>query len=192
MNAMSASLLSPDAAVNAALNRGNPVVFFDVQIAGQPAGRMKMELFPTVAPRTVENFRQFCTGEHKEGGYPVGYKRSEFHRIVPNFIIQGGDFVKGDGTGSSCIYGTSTFEDEAFELRHSEAGVLSMANAGKDTNGCQFFITLAPQPSLDGKHVVFGKVLDDDSLRVVRKLEAVPLVGQKPSFKCIIAECGEL
>lgn len=184
--------LSPYSDLNEALARGNRVVFLDVAISGQPAGRLRIELFYSTTPRTCENFRQFCTGEYKQGSFNSGYKGCAFHRIVPNFVIQGGDFVKGDGTGSCTIYGTSTFEDESFETKHDQAGLLSMANSGPNSNGCQFFITCAPQPSLDGKHVVFGKLLDAESQKVARKLEAVPVRGQKPSCECIVSECGEL
>ena len=110
-----------------ALKRGNPVVFFDVQLGGQPAGRIKIELFKNLVPKTVENFRSMCTGEFRKGGLPIGYKGSKFHRIIKGFMVQGGDFIKGDGTGRLSIYG-ERFEDEAqgLKLRHTSAGVLSM------------------------------------------------------------------
>ncbi|CEQ42201.1 SPOSA6832_03988 [Sporobolomyces salmonicolor] len=173
-----------------------PIVFFDLNIGNTPAGRIKMELFddivprcvPSVSPperdltgcsfRTAENFRQLTTGEHKENGQPVGYKNSIFHRVIPHFMIQGGDFLNGDGTGSLSIYGRQ-FEDENFKLPHDQAGLLSMANSGPHTNGCQFFITTEPAPFLDGKHVVFGKVIGQDSMLVVRKIENVA-TGEVP------------
>lgn len=171
---------------------GNPVVFFDVKIGGTEAGRIKMELFADKVPRTAENFRQFCTGEYVRGGKPLGYKGTPFHRVIKEFMVQGGDFLKGDGTGRTCIYGSETFDDEGgFELKHDTPGLLSMANSGPNTNGCQFFITCAPCDWLDGQHVVFGRVID--GMLVVRKLENVS-VGQssKPRLPCVISECGEM
>ena len=159
--------MSSSEAFQEALGRGNPVVFFDVTRGGQAVGRIKMELFADVCPKTAENFRQFCTGEHKKGHFPVGYKGCPFHRIIKGFMIQGGDFVHQNGTGRYSIYGDS-FEDENFTLKHTGPGLLSMANSGVNTNGCQFFITVAKCDWLDGKHVVFGKVLDEESLLVVR------------------------
>ncbi|SCZ90271.1 BZ3500_MvSof-1268-A1-R1_Chr9g10772 [Microbotryum saponariae] len=158
-----------------------PIAFFDVSIGNTPAGRIKMELFSDVVPKTAENFRQLCTGEHRVNHMPIGYKNSIFHRVIPNFMCQGGDFINGDGTGSTSIYGPQ-FDDENFEVKHDAAGLLSMvspeagtmrANSGPGTNGCQFFITTAPAPFLDGKHTVFGKVLGQDSMLVVRKIENV-------------------
>ncbi|KAK9829648.1 hypothetical protein WJX72_007086 [[Myrmecia] bisecta] len=172
-------------------NTSNPIVFFDVTIGGQPAGRIKMELFADVAPKTAENFRQYCTGEARKNGFPQGYKGCPFHRIIKGFMIQGGDFVKGDGTGSLSIYG-SQYPDENFIGKHTGPGLLSSANSGANTNGCQFFITCAKTDWLDLKHVVFGRVLGD-GLLVVRKLENVA-TGQanKPKLPCLIAECGEM
>ena len=175
-----------------AINRGNPVVFFDVSIAGVPVGRVKMELFRDICPRTAENFRQFCVGEFKKSNLPVGYKSCTFHRVVKGFVIQGGDFVQGDGSGRLSIYGSS-FPDENFSLRHTGPGLLSMANSGPNTNGCQFFITCGKCEWLDGKHVVFGKVIDEDSMLVVRKIENVPVAaGDKPKLPVLIDQCGEL
>ncbi|GAB4817167.1 hypothetical protein N2152v2_004213 [Parachlorella kessleri] len=169
----------------------NPVVFFDVAIGGQPAGRIKMELFADICPKTAENFRQLCTGEFRRGGVPTGYKGSLFHRIIKGFMIQGGDFLKGDGTGGLSIYG-SRFDDENFIGKHTGPGLLSSANSGPNSNGCQFFITCAKTEWLDNKHVVFGRVLGDGML-VVRKLEAVQTgPNNRPKLACTIAECGEM
>ncbi|KXS18291.1 hypothetical protein M427DRAFT_54092 [Gonapodya prolifera JEL478] len=148
-----------------------------------------MELFADVVPKTAENFRQLCTGEHRKNNIPQGYKGAQFHRIIKDFMVQGGDFLKGDGTGSFSIYG-ETFEDESFSIKHTAAGLLSMANAGKNTNGCQFFITCAPAPFLDGKHVVFGKLTD--GLLTLRKIENVPTgANNRPKVPIVITECGQ-
>lgn len=173
---------------------GNPLVFFDVTIGGEPLGRVTFELFKDVVPKTAENFRQFCTGESKNHlGRPQGYKGCKFHRIIKDFMIQGGDFLNGDGTGSTCIYGTKTFADENFIRKHTEPGLLSMANAGPNGNGSQFFITTVPTPFLDGKHVVFGKVVD--GMDVVRKMENTK-TGYRgkdvPNMDVAIAMCGEM
>eukprot|EP01135_Chromosphaera_perkinsii_P005687 Nk52_evm19s358 gene=Nk52_evmTU19s358 len=171
----------------------NPVVFLDISLGGQPAGRILFELFAHVTPRTAENFRQLCTGEFRSrvDGTPQGYKGCTFHRIIKDFMIQGGDFLKGNGTGKISIYGDS-FEDENFKLKHNEAGLLSMANSGPNSNGCQFFVTCQKAEFLDGKHVVFGKVLE--GMLVVRKMENVPTVGQnnKPTIPVVIAQCGQM
>ena len=181
-----------DPAIQDAITRGNPVVFFDISIAGNAVGRIKMELFADICPKTAENFRQFCTGEFRKNTLPVGYKGCSIHRIIKSFMIQGGDFINGDGTGRVSIYG-DRFADENFTLRHTGPGLLSMANSGTDTNGCQFFLTCAKCDWLDGKHVVFGKVIDEESLLVLRKIENVPVAaGNKPKIPVTISECGEL
>lgn len=131
---------------------------------------MKIELFADVVPKSAENFRQFCTGEFRKDGVPIGYKGSGFHRVIKDFMIQGGDFVNGDGTGVASIY-RGPFADENFKLKHSAPGLLSMANSGPGTNGCQFFITCSKCDWLDGKHVVFGKIID--GLLVMRKIEVI-------------------
>ncbi|KZO99516.1 hypothetical protein CALVIDRAFT_544514 [Calocera viscosa TUFC12733] len=166
-----------------------PIVFFDIQIGETPAGRIKMELFSDIVPRTAENFRQLCTGEHRVNNRPQGYKGATFHS-VRDFMIQGGDFLKGDGTGSFSIYGDK-FADENFTVKHTQPGLLSMANSGPNTNGCQFFVTTGPSDFLDGKHVVFGKVID--GMLTVRKVENVPTgPNNRPKLVVKIVECGEM
>ncbi|CAL6401051.1 unnamed protein product [Bathycoccus prasinos] len=176
------------------ISKQNPIVFFDISIGGTEVGRIKMELFADVVPKTAENFRQFCTGETVDPRTkePLGYKNVPFHRIIKDFMIQGGDFVKGDGTGCKSIYG-SKFKDENFVAKHTGPGLLSMANAGKDGNGCQFFITCAKCEWLDDKHVVFGRVIGDGML-TLRKIEAVPVSGgaNAPKLAVIISQCGEM
>ncbi|XP_025205464.1 peptidyl-prolyl cis-trans isomerase H [Melanaphis sacchari] len=172
-------------------NPQNPVVFFDISVGRTEIGRLIMELYADIVPKTSENFRQFCTGEHKKDGIPFGYKGCCFHRIIKDFMIQGGDFVNGDGTGVMSIYGADTFPDENFKLNHDAPGLLSMANSGVDTNGCQFFITCANCNFLDGKHVVFGRVID--GLLVMRKIENVPTgPNNKPKIPIVISQCGQL
>ncbi|CEP10276.1 hypothetical protein [Parasitella parasitica] len=172
-------------------SKPNPRVFFDVSIGGKPEGRIIFELFKDIAPKTAENFRALCTGEKGVGksGKPLWYKGSSFHRIIKNFMIQGGDFTAGNGTGGESIYGEK-FEDENFDLKHEKPFLLSMANAGPGTNGSQFFITTVPTPHLDGKHVVFGKVLKGKG--VVRTLEFLETNNDKPLKDAVITNCGEL
>lgn len=165
--------------------------FFDISIEGQPAGRLVFRLFPAVVPKTVENFRCLCTGEKGYGksGKPRCYKGSTFHRIIPDFMIQGGDFTSGDGTGGESIYG-NRFEDENFEIKHEKPGLLSMANAGPDTNGSQFFITTVECPWLDNKHVVFGEVVK--GMKLIRKIESLGSDSGRPSKVVMIKDCGQL
>jgi peptidylprolyl isomerase len=169
----------------------NPKVEMDVTIGGQPAGTITIELFADVVPKTAENFRALCTGEKGMGGSgkPLSYAGSPFHRIIPGFMIQGGDFTRGNGTGGESIYGEK-FADENFELKHTEAGILSMANAGPNTNGSQFFITVAATPWLDGKHVVFGKVIG--GMDVVQALEAQGSRSGATQSEVMLADCRAL
>lgn len=169
----------------------NPRTFFDITIGDQPAGRIVFELFADTVPKTAENFRALCTGEKGQGksGKALHYKGSRFHRIIQQFMCQGGDFTRGNGTGGESIYGEK-FADENFQHKHTVAGLLSMANAGPGTNGSQFFITTVATPWLDGKHVVFGKVVE--GLDVVKKMEAAGSRSGSTSADVVIADCGQL
>lgn len=169
----------------------NPRVAIDVTIGGEPAGTVTIELFADVVPKTAENFRALCTGEKGMGtnGKPLTYAGSPFHRIIPGFMIQGGDFTRGNGTGGESIYG-ERFDDENFELKHTGPGILSMANAGPNTNGSQFFITVAETAWLDGKHVVFGKVVD--GMDVVKAMEAQGSPSGRTQSEVVFAGCRVL
>lgn len=165
-------------------------VFFDIAIGGQPAGRIEFELFGNT-PKTSENFRALCTGEKGVGksGKPLFFKNSPFHRVIPGFMAQGGDFTNQNGTGGESIYGMK-FEDENFQNKHTSPLLLSMANAGKNTNGSQFFITFDATPHLDGKHVVFGKVTS--GAEVVEAMQSVGSQSGATKKKVEITDCGQL
>ncbi|MFK4145096.1 peptidylprolyl isomerase [Streptomyces sp. NPDC004065] len=161
-------------------------VYFDITINDEPAGRIVFNLFDDVTPKTAENFRALATGEK---GF--GYAGSSFHRVIPSFMLQGGDFTRGDGTGGRSIYGEK-FADENFTLKHDRPGLLSMANAGPNTNGSQFFITTVVTDWLNGKHVVFGEVADTESMDLVKKIEALGSSSGRTSKKITIAASGQL
>ncbi|ODV93809.1 hypothetical protein PACTADRAFT_51558 [Pachysolen tannophilus NRRL Y-2460] len=173
-------------------NSQRPKVFFDVKVGDRHEGRIIFELFSDIVPKTAENFRALCTGEKGENanGVPLCYKKSVFHRVIKDFMIQGGDFTNFNGTGGESIYGEK-FEDENFQLTHDTPFLLSMANAGPNTNGSQFFITTVATPHLNGKHTVFGKVISGKS--IVRRIERIETgENDKPKEDCIIEDCGEL
>ena len=161
-----------------------PKVFFDINIDGKPSGRVVFELYDDVVPKTAENFRALCT--HEKG---FGYKGSSFHRVIPSFMLQGGDFTNHNGTGGKSIYGNK-FPDENFQLKHDKPFLLSMANSGPGTNGSQFFITTVPTDWLNGKHVVFGEVTEGSDL--IKKIEGLGSSSGKTQGKITIEDAGQL
>jgi len=183
--------LSDDLSLSDYSDASNPVVFFDVQVGAGPVKRLEFELFANYVPKTVENFRALCTGEKGVGslGKPLHYKGSIFHRLIKDFMLQGGDFEKADGTGGESIYGTK-FEDENFKCKHLKRGFLSMANSGKNTNGSQFFITFKETKWLDNLHVVFGCLRS--GMEILKELEDVETESEKPKENIKVVDCGEV
>ena len=171
----------------------NPRVYFDIEIDKKPAGRVQFELFKNVVPMTAENFRALCTGEKgksQSSFKALHFKNSIFHRIIPNFMAQGGDFTRFNGTGGESIYGLK-FKDENFKLSHNQPFLLSMANAGRNTNGSQFFITFTQTPHLNGKHVVFGWV--EKGHDIIKRMERIPRDREDhPRQRISISKCGQL
>ena len=170
-----------------------PIVFFDLSIGDRDIGRLEMELFTDVVPRTASNFRALCDGVVSQGSSnkALTFKGSCFHRVIPGFMAQGGDITHGDGTGGESIYGR-TFKDENFKIKHNQAGLLSMANSGPNTNGSQFFITFKATPHLDGKHVVFGRVVGGEAIMKVLESCAIDRKTDRPRKSIIISDCGEV
>jgi peptidyl-prolyl isomerase G (cyclophilin G) len=167
-------------------------IYLDIVIGNKSLGRIDIELFFDITPKTAENFRGLCTGEYGKGKVykkNLHYQGSRFHRIVEDQFIQGGDFVYGNGSGGESIYG-ETFKDENFQRRHAVAGLLSMANKGRNSNSSQFMITLKPCPHLDGKHVVFGQVVG--GMEIVREIGKIPTdINERPKIKVVIFTCGD-
>jgi peptidylprolyl isomerase len=173
-----------DAKPHYPVNPSNPKVFFEITIGDKVAGKVEMELFADACPKTAENFRALCTGEKGKGlsGKPLHYKGSTFHRVIPQFMCQGGDFTAGNGTGDETFAGKAG--------KHFGPGTLSMANAGPNTNGSQFFICTSQTPHLDGKHVVFGQVIK--GFDVIKAVEAVGSRSGATAKKVVISDCGEI
>ncbi|GBG28447.1 Peptidyl-prolyl cis-trans isomerase [Hondaea fermentalgiana] len=189
--AVAAVMLAAAPVAQAADAEVTHTVYFDIEIDGKAEGRMG--LYGDVVPKTVENFLHLAKCDKGTGasGKALCYKDSAFHRIIPGFMLQGGDFTSGDGRGGESIFG-SKFKDENFQLKHTGPYILSMANAGPNTNGSQFFITTVKTPWLDGRHVVFGKVSDAESEELVKKIESVGTQSGKPTKRVVIVDSGEL
>lgn len=170
-----------------------PKVFFDITIGKNKVGKIIFSLYNDITPITSENFRALCTGEKGKGasGKLLHYKGSTFHRVIPEFMIQGGDFTNFNGTGGESIYGMK-FKDENFKVKHDKVGLLSMANSGPNTNGSQFFITTVKCNWLDGKHTVFGEVDDENSYKIVKEIEKYGSRSGSPSMEIKIDDCGEI
>ena len=179
------------AALSETIDTVSSKVYFDISVDNEPRGRIVFGLFGNTVPKTTENFRALCTGEKGVGnsGKPLHFKGSNFHRIIPGFMAQGGDFTNGDGRGGESIYG-ARFDDENFKNKHTKGMLLSMANAGPNTNGSQFFITFKETPWLDGRHVVFGEVLEGQNL--VRELESIGTQSGSTKKTVTITDSGEL
>jgi len=182
--------IAGERAIPKEINPKNPKAFFEISVGDEKVGRIEFELFKDAAPMCAENFRKLCIGDSTHENIALNYKGSIFHRVIKNFMIQGGDFENGNGTGGCSIYGRS-FNDESFTYRHEHEGLLSMANSGPHTNGSQFFITLKTTEWLDGKHVVFGRVIK--GIEVVKMIEGVE-TGENdvPKKEVKIVECGEI
>ncbi|KAH0940695.1 hypothetical protein HID58_000332 [Brassica napus] len=191
LTTLSITTTTNTASSSLSIKMANPRVFFDMTLDGAPAGRIVMELYKDTTPNTAENFRALCTGEKGVGkkGKPLHFKGSAFHRVIPGFMCQGGDFTAGNGTGGESIYGDK-FKDENFVKKHTGAGILSMANSGPNTNGSQFFICTAETSWLDGKHVVFGKVVE--GMEVVKAIEKVGSSSGTTKKKVVVADCGQV
>ena len=167
----------------------NPRAFFDIAIANKPVGRLTFEVFKNDVPKTSDNFLAFCKGYKMNESANISYKDTIFHRIIPDFMCQGGDIMNGNGTGSVSIYGRK-FEDENFKIKHDKPGLLSMANSGPNTNGSQFFLTTVETPWLDGHHVVFGEL--KEGLDVLKTMENEGSGSGTTKNKVSIHDCGVL